>query len=324
LIDFQGSGHNNLVMRNVHGVGIRRDWHDPDPAKRYKAFDRRGVATSPDGLRWSEVHPCPEIEAAGDTHNNAFWDERSGRYVGITRLWDGSQRIVGRTESADFRHWTKAVEVLRALPEETERQIYALLAFPYAGLYLGLIMLINQCDDTVDCELVWSADTVQWNRVCAGSPLVPRGEPGGFDCGCLYAAADPISWKDGVRLYYGGSDGPHGGWRAGGFGMATLPCDGFARLEPMDARRSGTLVTAPVQWAGSELRINADATAGQVRVSVLNAPDLSIAERLPMTGDVVDGCVTWRAANTASLRGQTVQLRFELDQARLYTFGFAD
>ena len=130
----------------------------------------------------------------------------------MTRLWDGGfpkgERLVGRTESRDFNTWTQAVEVLRALPEEPGRQTYTLIAFPYANLYLGLLMMFDTETDLVDCELAWSRDTVQWERVCPGTPLIPRGSDGSFDCGCVYGAAYPFL-KDGrLQLYYGGSDSP--------------------------------------------------------------------------------------------------------------------
>ena len=76
LIEFNGSTRNNLVMRDVHGVGVTLDPHDPDPAGRFKAFMEGGTASSPDGLHWSPIRPCPEIDARWDTHNNLFWDER--------------------------------------------------------------------------------------------------------------------------------------------------------------------------------------------------------------------------------------------------------
>ena len=98
ICDYEGSTKNNIVKRAVHGVGVFKDAHASDPARRYKMFfhrDSMAVCFSPDGVHWSNVVACPEIEVAGDTHNNAFWDEKSGRYLGITRLWADGQRIVG-------------------------------------------------------------------------------------------------------------------------------------------------------------------------------------------------------------------------------------
>ena len=70
--------------------------------------------TSPDGITWSEPQePRGFASYNGDTHNNAFWSPELGKYVGITRM-KTDQRLVAHTESADFIHWTRAVEVLRA------------------------------------------------------------------------------------------------------------------------------------------------------------------------------------------------------------------
>ena len=113
---------------------------------------------------------CPQIGVAADTNNNAFWASELDRYVGITRKWTDGQRIVARTESPDFQRWSKGVEVLRGV--NTSLQTYAMSAFPYANVYLGLVMILNTKTDRVDCELAWSPDTVRWERVCPGTPLI--------------------------------------------------------------------------------------------------------------------------------------------------------
>lgn len=325
IIEFDGSSRNNLVMRDVHGVGVYWDPNDANPQRRYKAFSHNGVATSPDGLHWSQVVPCPEMEAVGDTHNNLFWDERTSTYVGITRLWDSGQRIVGRTESVDFERWTKAVEVVRALPEEQHRQTYTLLVFPYAGIYLGLLMLLGTLDDTVDCELAWSADTVRWQRVCPGTPLIPRGPRGSFDCGCIYAAAYPIARQGELQLYYGGGDDTHMSWRAGALGLARLRADGFAALEPVPGTETATIVTEPVVCAGSQLHVSADAEGGSLRVAVLDVDGLSLEACQRISADVTDGAVSWLGRqDLGALEGERIRLCFELRSAKLYAFSFAD
>lgn len=323
IIDFNGSTKNNLVMRHVHGVGIQKDMRDSNPQRRYKAFMQGGVATSPDGLHWSDFIACPEINARGDTHNNSFYDDRRKKYIGITRLWDG-QRIVGQTESVDFLKWTEAVEILRALSEEAHRQTYATLVFRYAKVYLGLVMMFDTRDDIVDCELAWSPDTVHWERVRPGTPLIPRGSEGSFDSACIYGAAYPIFRNGELLLYYGGSDGPHTGWRAGGFGLARLRLDGFAGMEPMKPTETAIIVTKPIECTGKNLQVNVDSAGGSLRVAVLNIDGLELDECQPISANLTDGIVTWRGnQDLASLIGKQICLLFELKSSKLYSFSFS-
>lgn len=311
LVEWRGNKRNNMVWREPHGAGIFKDARESDPARRFKMFFngiREGrhsemqAAFSHDGLHWSAPRACADIAARGDTHNNAFWDARSGKYVAITRLADStpgkSQRLVGRTESADFVHWTKAVEVLRG---DVEKQTYAMPAFPYCGAYLGLVMMFDTKRNVVDCELAWSPDTVRWERVCPGTPLIPRGPEGSHDHGCIYGAAYPMERNGEIILYYGGNDRGHDGPRKGFFCRARLRQDGFVALASEGAAE---VVTKALPCNGRKLRVEAD---GDVRVSVVGS-DFSAKAGAPI--------------DVTKFTGRNVQLRFELRDARLYTFAF--
>src|SRR6185437_11107406 len=128
----------------------------------------------------------------GDTHNNAFWDEGQGKYVLITKKYLG-ERLVYRIASADFLKWSEPTLALRSTPEEGKKsQTYCMPAFPYGSGYLGWVMMYNVgAGRSVDCELVWSADTVTWRRVFPGKPFLPRGAKGSYDSACIYAQAGP-------------------------------------------------------------------------------------------------------------------------------------
>jgi hypothetical protein len=329
LAELKGSKRNNIVLRGPSGVGVFEDWHDLDPHRRYKMFYKGAYMAarhSPDGLTWSDETTFPEIHAVGDTHNNAFWSPELGQYVGITRLWDRqqNQRLVGRTHSADFLHWSRAQEVLRALPEELHRQTYAMPVFRYANVYLGLVMMFNTDRDTVDCELAWSPDTEHWERVCPGQALIPRGPAGSYDWGCIYAAAYPIVRDESLWLYYAGSNGKHTGWRDGFYCLALLRMDGFAGMESSRADRSGFLTTTPFVCAGGTLCVTADTAGGKIRASIVGAEKYGLELCRPITENTTDGVVRWEgAADLAELQGQKIQLRFELNRATLYSFVFA-
>jgi hypothetical protein len=322
-VEFAGSKANNLVVRGPHGAGVFKDLRERDAQRRYKMFYQgMEVRFSTDGLHWSDPVPCPQIEARGDTHNNAFWATELNRYVGITRLWLG-QRIVGRTESPDFVHWSKAVEVLRGDPQE---QTYAMPVFCYADAWLGLVMILDRRSDRVRCELAWSPDTAHWERIDPGVPLIPNSERvGDYDWGCVYGAAAPVVRDGPIRLYYGGSNGPHGGWRDGFFCLATLRPDGWAGYLPTDPDRPGKVVTQPLLFPGKPLRVTVDAAGGSVRVTVVDREGNRLASGGPVTGNLTDAVVPFTDDSELRKRnGQVIRLQFELTKAKLYSFSFGD
>lgn len=338
LIQFEGSTRNNLVMRRgdnfpePHGAGVVKNPAAEDPRRRYLAFFRgpgaMTIAYSADGLRWADPEPLPEIDAVGDTHNYLCWAPDLRRWVGITRLWDRErrQRLVGRSESSSLKKWTKAVEILRALPGEPWRQTYAMPIFRHANVYLGLVMLLNLDgdNDTVDCELAWSPDTYTWHRVAPGTPLIPRGPVGSHDSLCLYAAASPVVRPDGILLYYGGNNGKHTGYRDGFFCLARLRPDGYAGLAPRAKGVAGVVETPPLEIRGATLRVSTDAAGGSVRVSLADAPGHSFDECAPLTANVTDAPVRWKSrADIRPLFGRYARLRFEVRDAKLYSFSFA-
>ena len=60
LHKFAGSGANNIVARDCPNVGVFKDLHDADPARRYKMVSDVGlgkpqVRFSADGIHWSEA-----------------------------------------------------------------------------------------------------------------------------------------------------------------------------------------------------------------------------------------------------------------------------
>ena len=325
LVEFQGAKANNLVVRGPHGAGVFKDANDKDPTRRYKMFykgKQMSVRFSADGLRWSDEISCGEIAAAGDTHNNAFWCPERNCYVGITRLWD-KQRLVGRTESPDFRKWTKAVEVMRG---DEANQIYAMPVFRHADVYLGLVMIYCPKPDRVHCELAWSPDTLNWHRIDTGTPLIPlSANKGDNDWGCAYAAACPVFLEDETRLYYSASNGTHSGWRDGFLALATLRPDGFAGYEPLDKDKPANVLTQPVRCSGRNLRVTADAKGGSLRATVLDANDKPVAVGELITDDVTKAAVTFAAgADLTKLTGQDVRLKFDLTGAKLFAFAFSD
>ena len=341
IIDFDGATANNLVMRRathgLHAGGVLKDARDPDPARRYK-FIHRNVSAgrmascfSADGLRWSQPRLWDEHDAVGDCHNNAIWSPERERYICITRGWAAGIRTVLRSESADFIHWTKPVEIMRGA--DAHDQIYSMPICRYGDIYIGLPSVFHKGDeaapdwDTVDTELAVSIDSFHWQRICPGEALIPRGggqyPDGAYDCGCVYAAA-PFIHDGAIRIYYGGSNGLHNNWREGSLNLAALDVDRFAGYVPASARGTALLETNPLRLTGERLTLNAEIEpGGSIRAMLLDRGGAALsgfgfADCLPLTQGGASCHLRWRARNLADLGVQQARLVFEFQQAKLY------
>ena len=343
IVDFEGSTANNIVMNTethgFHGAGVLFDPDDPDPSRRHKAFfrnsrDRRmAVAFSSDGLHWTPSVNWPEHDAVGDTHNNTI-RMSDGKYVGITRGWVGPKnqrvRTVLRTESVDFVHWSEPVEVLRG--KNTHDQIYSMPIFRLGVTYFGLPAIFHKGDreaadwDTVDTELAWSTDTITWNRVCPGRPLIPHGEGtyrnGAYDCGCIYAAV-PVLVGDTHYIYYGSSNGHHNGFREGSLSLATIQKDRFAGQTASNG--IGHCTTKPFVLDGTRIVLNVEiAEGGTVRAEILKtdgAPvgGFSLKDCTPIHDGGMEVSPAWRSdVSTGALRGRNLILHVELQNATVF------
>ncbi|MFZ4695428.1 MAG: hypothetical protein ACOYMV_09910 [Verrucomicrobiia bacterium] len=313
-----------------------------------------GVGFSADGVHW-KLHPDNPVlpGIAGDTHNHWLWCEESRRYILITRAnvpfadgrsracrsWkdgrstvieSGSERVVKRWESDDFLHWGNGQIVFRAEGDEIgRRQYYSMPTFRHGDGWLGLLALFNATtdDDSVDCELAWSPDSIHWQRLCQGASFIPRGVAGSLDGGCIYAGWSPAVVGDEQRIYYAGSPGTHsaGLQRHTSFLLATLPLDRFAGLA---ADGKGEIVTREMVCGGPRLFLNADASRGRVAVEVRYpdgspVPGFEFTQCRPLRSDSVRGEVTWEGGcSLAVLVGRKVCLGLRLETASLYALEF--
>lgn len=334
LVEYDGSKANNILWRGggdtwalqagPHGSGIFKDLQDPDPTRRYKAFLKSeilSVAFSADGIHWEPPIACPEANSAGDTHNNAFWAPTLGKYVGITRQWSKQfGRQVAWTSSVDFVNWKKTQIVLEGLDEK--HQTYAMPVCFHGGVYIGLVVIHDQDTDRVWTELTWSPDTKTWHRVFPGTPLIPNGDEGECDWGCVYAAACPVFLEDEIRLYYGGSDGLHTSWRNGFFCLATLRPDGFAGYRASDAAEPATVTTTPIFDGTALLQISADfAEGGSLLVRVLGEEQQVLAQSQPMASTVSDAEVRWLDDSALDvIETRPAQLQFAFQEATVFSF----
>ncbi len=303
---------------------------------------------------------------AFDSQNLAFWDGVLGAYraywriftAGVTteKEWKPSgYRAIRTATSSDFVHWENPTDVtyvdsppehlytnqvkpyaraphiligfptrytergwsdsMRALPEVEHRQQRASVTQRYGtAITEGLLMA--------------SRDGVRFKRWNEGflRPGIER--PGTWNYGQQYIGWHLVETESGLpgaprelSLYATESY-----WTGQGSALRryTLRLDGFVSVSaPM---KGGDLVTKPLQFSGSALRVNfATSAAGSMRVELQRVdgtpwPGFSLADCHELFGDSVDRQVTWKQGPAAKLpHGQPVRLRFQLKDADLYS-----
>ncbi|MFA5687714.1 MAG: hypothetical protein WC959_00965 [Kiritimatiellales bacterium] len=109
----------------------------------------------------------------------------------------------------------------------------------------------------------------------------------------------------------------------------TLRLDGFSSVHA--SRNGGELLTKPLIFKGEELLLNFSTSAGgSVRVEIQSPdgtliPGYSLEECMELFGDSTQRAVTWLSGNNLKdISGRPVRVRFVLNDADLFAFGFAD
>jgi len=336
LINFNGNKKNNIVWRRPHGAGIFKDMDEKNSAKRYKLIYKHiqegnwglngsdgnslAVSFSKDGLNWSDKINIADFPA--DTHNNANWIPNLNKYVAMTRDWvkfegkEWGQRAILRIESNNFIKWENPRQVL--IGENYDLQTYAMPYFFYEGVFLGLLAIHDQKSDRVWTELAWSSDTITWDRIDIGNPLIPNSEKKfDYDYGCIFAAAKPIIKKNEIQIFYSSSDNLHTGWRNGYFSLATLRPDGFAGYVQENLEEKGAIFTKSIKYNGGSLKLTADIyKGGSVKVYVLNVNGEQIGSSKFIRRTITDETVDF----IDEINEEKISLKIEIKKAKVYSF----
>ncbi len=113
------------------------------------------------------------------------------------------------------------------------------------------------------------------------------------------------------------------------FRRLSLRMDGFGSVHA--GGRGGGFVTKAFKFGGDHLYLNfATSAAGGIGVELRDAQDAplegyTLSQTPEIFGDAIRQRVVWKdGAGLGALRGKTVRLRFELRDADLYAFGFAE
>lgn len=207
---------------------------------------------------------------------------------------------------------------------------------------------VNQ-EGICDIQLAVSRDLENWSRPFR-SPILPLGPLGAWDSAFLSSAPTVIRVDDEIRLYYTGSNMPHRGACPDNkadycrdpetnrqydcfsryhkdIGLITWPLDRFVSVGA--GSDGGSLTTIPIKFTGNCLELNAATTsAGSMIVEVLDERGNAIKgfERSDtFTGDEIRTVITFNGKrNVGELGDKTIQLRFSLEDAQLYSFAFRE
>lgn len=282
---------------------------------------------SPDGQKWSML-PEPLLIHMGDTDNTAYYDAWLGKYVLYTRLYWMDRRIVARSESDDFRHWTPVEPMLLPRFEDPlGSDIYTNGRTSYPGMpshHLMFPVCYRRLTQDSEVHLHSSFDGIHWDRL-PGGPVLESGEPGAWDSGFLVAGRNMVPFAgDRVGIPYSGTDHPHKYPRWPG---VIKHASGFAtwqrgRLVAVKADAAGSFRTFEIEPTGKSLRINARvARAGEIRVGLSGVKGRATVDCDPIIGDSLAHPVTWKGQEAHAIPAdQRVRVLFQMRAAEIFGF----
>ena len=340
----------NVVVPGGHGLCVLRSPTDPNPKRRYKGLGGDTLAFSPDGVRWT-LEP---FEAAGknDTGSSVvFW---RGEYLAYVRNqerdpdWPAVMRGVALSTSRDFRRWTPKKTILTTDKRDGYPwvQPYGMEVSVYGDQLIGLLPVLflerikgNNSLGVIRVQLAVSRDGRRWHRVADRATLLaptPAGSKPAWDSGTIFPSTTLLVKDDEIRIYYTGVTRRHGAGRGAprGIGLATLPADRFVALMPRSPSAKGILHTKRFSASGKDLRVNADVTADDLQVELLDAKGRVLEgfgrDRCRLVRcDELRYRATWRdGARTRTWadapKDRSVSLRFILGEGKLYAFQVGD
>ena len=283
------------------------------------------------------IHFKPNAAAEVKTQKFVLRAANQGKDDGggtsLSGAWT-AKRVQAWAESDNGIHWRNEQLVLRADKQDPPTaNIQFMHVIQHGGYYIGFITMHDEAGH-FRTQLTWSGDGLKWNRPWR-EPWLDIGTGEDFDRGMVTGPVDPIFWEKEMWFPYGGfpirHDTQETDWISA-IGIATLRVDGFAAWEA--GAESGELVTQPFGCNGDRLFVNAEAQDGFLHVEVLDEngnllEGFEASSCSVVTTDTLakenDGWIRWtKEADLRRVQGKQIQLRFTLQNARLYSFRVAD
>lgn len=232
-------------------------------------------------------------------------------------------------------------------PRAYQVDVYNMGVFHYEGQYIGLPAMYHATAPIPNypntegfhlIELACSRDLKTWRRLGDRRTFLgpSRLDSGAYDLTQILPPTAPVVMHDELWFYYTGLK-YRTSWTyvgkypkgkevfmpgkekdAGAVSLAVLRRDGFISLDA--GKQPGSVVTKPFVLENTDLHVNVDALAGRLEVTALGEDGQTLATSEPLTGDLPRASVRWKAGDLAGRKGQTVSLRFQLQNASLYSF----
>jgi hypothetical protein len=357
------SDPNNNFINNTSAtwIGTPNVFIDPNaPAsQRYRMSEHSDIdgaalyaSASPNGQDWQRVGV---IDDAGgevmDSQNTAFYDPKTNQYISYMRCRYPSGRGVMTKRSGTFdANWTGDREYTidpGAIPQiaansTNKPDIYCSSVVPYKGQYIGLPTMYyhptTQSDGPVYPTLMYSRDSSTWSFEDPYKPIINLSAHGqlrsdNLDFGQAYMMTT-LPEKDGwLYMYYGWYPEQHNTFPQSSSitYLAKLREDRFAGIQATGNNGSWTTSAITLSSDPSQQLIFNAVIDGSVRVEVLDSTTLepligfSEADGLAIgPGDYLNATAMWNGHdNLNALAGQTVVLRFLMDDATIYSFRLA-
>jgi len=333
LFEFNGSKQNNIVWDH-EGTHCFTPFLDTNPAAasdaRYKALTRVAggllALKSADGIHWQKITDKPVItKGAFDSQNLAFFDPHLGQYREYHRMFRGVRDIMTGT-STDFVNWTEPQFL--DYPGSPPEHLYTNTVRPYPGaphILIGFPTRFLPPTQQTEPTFMVSRDGQSFRRHL--DPVIPptaptdrAGNRSNYMAWGLLQLPGEQEWSVYAKeAYYAGA-----GSRLRRF---TFRPDRLVAL--VADQRGGDAITRPLVFDGDKLVLNYRSPArGCLRVELQDAvgqplKGFGIGDCRPLARDELAAVATWHGGSSlASLAGQSVRLRFNLQDAELYSFRF--
>lgn len=335
----QGHNHPFVLFESADGI----HWGQP-VAKSIPTSDRVTFFKNPFRNVWVfSLRDHDWVPTSGSARVRDQAPEKYRDYIGrFRRYWESPEFATGANwkagEAAPSNPrlaapaWAMADRLdPRRLDLNVQPELYNLDAVAYESIVLGAFSIwpgqYENSEKPNYLTMGYSRDGFHWSRPDRRPFIAPSGKVPEWNARNVQSAGGVVLVVgDRLFFYFSARSGIVGRRSSGetSTGLATLRRDGFVSMDAGNIAQ--TLTTRRVRFSGKRLFVNADSSAGEMRVEVLDANGVPIKgfsadECVPLRIDNTLTAVTWRNGSDLSrLAGQPVRFRFRLRDAQLYSF----